>query len=67
MNPTNNSSLPPFVQESSKLSWIFGYILLAMIAYFILSIINSMAQRFARRRDEEHIHHLLHPECKKTH
>lgn len=38
-----------------------------MIIYFFISIIHSMAQRYAKRRDEEYIHHHLHPECRTPH
>ena len=37
-----------------------------MIVYFVISIIHSMAQSFAKRRDEEEVHKLLH-RSKKTH
>ena len=60
-------SLSLYSQSSSLLSWLFGQLLLIMIIYFILSIVNSMAQSFAKRRDEETVHQLLHPECHNTH
>ena len=41
------------------LQFMFGHLLLAMVAYFIVSIVNSMAQTFAKRKDEEEIHSLL--------
>jgi len=43
------------VQDSSRLQQAFGYLLLIMIMYFILSIVNSMAQSYAKRLDEEEI------------
>ena len=44
------------------LQFIFGQVLLAMIAYFVVSIINSMAQQYAKRQDENRLHqeHSLH-------
>lgn len=46
-------------QDTSMLQFMFGQLLLAMVAYFIVSIVNSMAQTFAKRKDEEEIHSLL--------
>ena len=39
-------------QDTSVLQFIFGQLLLAMIVYFVVSIINSMAQQYAKRQDE---------------
>ncbi|XP_075540626.1 transport and Golgi organization 5 isoform X1 [Dermacentor variabilis] len=36
-------------QESSLLAWLFEKLVLCMIVYFVLSIINSMAQSYHRR------------------
>ncbi|CAN8016100.1 unnamed protein product, partial [Ixodes persulcatus] len=36
-------------QEGSLLSWLFEKLVMAMVAYFVLSIINSMAQNYHRR------------------
>lgn len=44
------------VQESSVIQRLFGYFLLIMVVYFVLSIVHSMAQNYAKRRQEE-----LHP------
>lgn len=52
---------------SNLLSWVFGRLLLLMVLYFLLSIIHSMAQRFARRRDEDYIHRKLHQHHSRTH
>ena len=41
------------------LQFIFGQVLLAMVAYFVVSIVNSMAQQYAKRQDEEYLHKLL--------
>ena len=32
-----------------------------MIVYFLVSIVHSMAQNFARRRDEEEVQKLVKP------
>ena len=39
-------------QEPNILAWIFEKLVIAMIVYFLLSIINSMAQAYAKRLDE---------------
>ena len=52
-----------YMQESSRIQMIFGYLLLAMIVYFVLSIVHSMAQRYAKRIQEMEIHTKLHPDC----
>uniref|UniRef100_A0A1W7R9A1 Vacuole membrane protein 1 n=1 Tax=Hadrurus spadix TaxID=141984 RepID=A0A1W7R9A1_9SCOR len=39
----------PIHQESSWLSWAFEKLVLLMICYFVLSIINSMAQSYHKR------------------
>ncbi|CAN7937587.1 unnamed protein product [Ixodes hexagonus] len=36
-------------QEGSLLSWLFEKLVMAMVVYFVLSIINSMAQNYHRR------------------
>ena len=38
-----------FFQEPSTLGWIFEKLVLAMILYFVLSIINSLAQSYHKR------------------
>lgn len=43
------------LQPTSLLSKIFGTIVLLMIIYFLISIIHSMAQTFAKRRDEQEV------------
>ena len=40
-------------QEPNILAWIFEKFVIAMIVYFLLSIINSMAQHYAKRLDEK--------------
>ena len=40
-------------QPHGMLQWIFEKLVIVMIAYFLLSIINSMAQMYAKRLDEE--------------
>lgn len=42
-----------FPQEPNILAWIFEKFVIAMIIYFLLSIINSMAQHYAKRLDEK--------------
>ncbi|XP_019848781.1 PREDICTED: vacuole membrane protein 1-like [Amphimedon queenslandica] len=43
-------------QNTGFLQQLFGWLLILMVAYFILSIVNSMAQSFAKRQDEEKLH-----------
>ena len=43
----------------SLLQFIFGKVHLAMVAYFVISIINSMAQAYAKREHEKMLHSLL--------
>lgn len=38
-----------FLQESNLLSWIFEKVVIVMVAYFLLSILNSMAQKYHKR------------------
>ena len=40
-------------QPHGMLQWIFEKLVILMIVYFLLSIINSMAQMYAKRLDEE--------------
>jgi uncharacterized membrane protein len=35
------------------LAWIFEKLVIAMIVYFLLSIINSTAQAYSKRLDEK--------------
>lgn len=39
-------------KETSMLSWIFEKVVMLMVAYFVMSIINSMAQSYHRRVNE---------------
>ncbi|EDO42085.1 predicted protein [Nematostella vectensis] len=41
------------VASPNILAWVFEKVVIAMIVYFLLSIINSMAQAYAKRLDEE--------------
>uniref|UniRef100_A0A023G4V4 Putative vacuole membrane protein 1 n=1 Tax=Amblyomma triste TaxID=251400 RepID=A0A023G4V4_AMBTT len=41
-------------QESSLLAWLFEKLVMAMIVYFVLSIVNSMAQSYHRRLSKGH-------------
>lgn len=40
-------------QGPSWLSWLFEKLILAMIIYFVLSIVNSMAQQYAKRLQDK--------------
>ncbi|MEQ2178233.1 hypothetical protein GOODEAATRI_011864, partial [Goodea atripinnis] len=37
------------IQDENWLSWVFEKVVLAMVCYFVISIINSMAQSHAKR------------------
>ena len=37
-------------QEGNILGWIFEKVVIVMVAYFVLSIINSMAQSYHKRQ-----------------
>jgi type II secretory pathway component PulL len=43
------SAFPFFLQESSWLSWVFEKVVAVMIIYFVVSIINSLAQSYHKR------------------
>ncbi|XP_065891188.1 vacuole membrane protein 1-like [Dysidea avara] len=47
---THHSDLP----TKSLLSWLFERLVLLMIVYFVLSIVNSMAKRYAHRINDQH-------------
>ena len=36
-------------QEESWLSWLFEKVVLVMVGFFVISIVNSMAQSYAKR------------------
>ena len=42
------------LQPPSKLQWVLEKIVLLMIVYFVCSIVNSMAQSYAKRLDDDH-------------
>ena len=44
------------VQETSLLQQVIGYLLLVMVVYFLLSIVNSTAQSYAKRLNKEQDH-----------
>ena len=44
------------------LQWVLEKLVMLMVAYFILSIINSMAQAYAKHLDEER--NKLQADCK---
>jgi len=37
------------LQESSWLSWLYEKVVIVMIVYFVISIVNSMAQSYHKR------------------
>ncbi len=39
----------PFFQSENTLSWIFEKFVLLMVFYFVLSIVNSLAQSYHKR------------------
>jgi hypothetical protein len=48
----NNKRFPickPCFQNTNVLSWIFENFVLLMVCYFVLSIINSLAQSYHKR------------------
>ena len=55
------------LQSASLLQKVFGYVILAMVVYFLISIVNSMAQNYAKRIDESAIHEQLHSERHRKH
>lgn len=40
------------VQGENWLSWVFEKLVLVMVCYFILSIVNSTAQSYAKRQQQ---------------
>lgn len=42
-------------QDDNWLSWVFEKVVLAMVCYFVISIVNSMAQSYAKRL-QQHRH-----------
>ncbi|CAL8398421.1 unnamed protein product [Boreogadus saida] len=38
-----------FEQEESWLSWLFEKVVVVMVGFFVISIVNSMAQSYAKR------------------
>ncbi len=44
------------LQESSLIQQLFGYLLLVMVVYFVLSIVHSMAQNYAKRTQERELY-----------
>lgn len=42
-----------FLQGENWLSWMFEKLVVVMVFYFILSIINSMAQSYAKRIQQQ--------------
>ena len=45
----NGILLPDFLQDENWLSWVFEKVVLVMVCYFVISIVNSMAQSYAKR------------------
>ncbi|UJR13494.1 hypothetical protein I4U23_000508 [Adineta vaga] len=50
MHRTNNENLSGHLPKVSILSKFFNFFVAAMITYFIISIINSLAQRYYKRK-----------------
>ena len=46
---SNDSSTSSSPQQANILSWIFEWFVILMIAYFLVSIINSLAQSYHKR------------------
>lgn len=40
-------------QEESWLSWLFEKVVVIMVCFFVCSIVNSMAQSYAKRKQHE--------------
>ncbi|XP_072013164.1 vacuole membrane protein 1-like isoform X2 [Amphiura filiformis] len=40
-------------QGTNWLSWVFEKVIIVMVIYFVISIVNSMAQRYAKRLQDE--------------
>lgn len=40
-------------QEESWLSWLFEKVVVIMVCFFVCSIVNSMAQSYAKRKQQE--------------
>lgn len=44
---------PVFWQEENWLSWLFEKVVVIMVCFFVCSIVNSMAQSCAKRKQQE--------------
>lgn len=47
---------PPFTvdfQDENWLSWVFEKVVLVMVCYFVISIVNSMAQSYVKRLQQQ--------------
>ena len=42
-----------FFQAASWLSWVFEKVVLVMVVYFVISIVNSMAQSYHKRQSKQ--------------
>ena len=40
-------------QDENWLSWVFEKVVLVMVCYFVTSIINSMAQSYSKRLQQQ--------------
>lgn len=45
--------LSPSLQDDNWLSWLFEKLVLVMVCYFVVSIVNSMAQSYAKRLQQQ--------------
>lgn len=41
------------LQDDNWLSWLFEKLVLVMVCYFVVSIVNSMAQSYAKRLQQQ--------------
>ncbi|XP_044538638.1 vacuole membrane protein 1-like [Gracilinanus agilis] len=49
----HKSEMKNMLEKENWVSWVFEKLVVVMVAYFILSIINSMAQSYARRIQQQ--------------
>lgn len=53
LSPLSLSALCGSWQEESWLSWLFEKVVVIMVCFFVCSIVNSMAQSYAKRKQQE--------------
>lgn len=42
-----------FLQDENWLSWVFEKVIVVMVCFFVCSIVNSMAQSYAKRQQQQ--------------